>query len=529
MKNPEPEVDDVLMPWEGLFPKQLEVFNAGNAEYSAKHHPNFPSVVLTEGPRWSSKTVSVCHRVIRHLWETPGARAAMVAKTIPSAKDAGSWLDLIDIAMPQWINAGIADEKHGGVFRFTTFDREGVPGPIQSAKSRTMFFRIENAYGGESEMILMSLQHDHEVKQKLKNTRFSLLWFPELTNFLDQKVLSVSLESLRMYHLKRWQHMWIGDTNPSEEGMDSWIYKKWIERSVEEEESAELRSSEFQKAMVHIHFDLKDNLSLTNAECEARREMYADDPGELDREFYGKWTKGHGTRGLHFADVFSRSRHVIGAEGTGEIQIDKATDTLLTGWDIGKATNQACGMIEKRYVFTPDKKQMWSVFSILDSISRIDEQSSVAILGTDMLEKMQELDREYSRKFMWIHYADDSAMNVWNATSEAFDYEVIQNATNGEINLTGVPKPSNSIEARVRLIRQLLREGRLYVAGRCLDVIQMFEDLKRGGNTRKDYVHWDKNKHVFDWISYVLYMQCFEELDRFRPSASKGFHVQVQL
>lgn len=506
-------VDAPPMPWDTLFPKQVTLFNAGIQDDSESVHPNSPVSMLVEGPRKSSKTIGVCHRVLRHMWETPNARVALIVKTTGSATDGGVWLDLVDIVMPIWVEANFG-------FEWATFDREGHPGPKTDSKTRTIYFRIRNYFGGESELRLISLEHDHQVKQRLKSSRFSCIWFSELSNFRDQKVFTTSWQQLRMYHLKPWQHLWVGDTNPSDEGEASWIYQLWFKRKGD---LLKKHPSEFAMSLRKITFLLRDNLSLSEDEIQVLGELYSDDPGEYAREFEGKWVAGHGNRGKHFADIFSRFIHVIGEpHGNDAIELHPNTDTLFTGWDIGGSVNHAAGIMEKRVVIDASSGKEYSVFSVIDSIKHTDEQMSVSDLGLEMLEKMEALELLYGKKFDWVHWSDDTAINVWRPSSGTFDYLEIQIATEGRIVLNGVYKPDRSVEARVRLGRRLLRENRIYVSGKCMDVILMFENLKRG-TSKTDVVQWSEHKHVWDWISYVLFMECQAELELMaeKPSVSR--------
>lgn len=466
----------------------------------------------------------MCHRVIRHLYETPAAHAGLIVKTTKSATDGGVWLDLVDIVLPIWL----ADRTLN--FDYTTFDREGNPGSKTDSKTRTIYFKIRNYFGGESTLRLFSLEHDHEVKAKLKSTRFSCLWFSELSNFYDPDVYRSSWEQLRMFHLKRYEHLWISDTNPSEEGEDSWIYRTFIRKNAElvlgKDTSA--GADEFKRAIVHMPFTLNDNLAMNETEREIQAALYNDDPGEKARNYEGRWVKGHGNKGKHFSDIFSRGIHVIGGEEgeSGDIDVSPNTTDLFTGWDLGSATNHAAGIMEKRIITVAGVEM--SSWSILESVKHIKEQIGIKEVGLEMLGKMKHLEEIYGRTFDWTHYTDDSAINTFRPSSESFDYLEIMIATSGEIEMTGVPKPAGSVKARVQLVRRLLREKRLWVAGKCEDVIGMFENLKQG-STQADYVEWNEWKHTFDWISYVLFMECAHELaleankPRSRVSASPSY------
>lgn len=497
------------MPWELLYPKQLQLFNTGLELDCRDIHPSCPPAILCEGPRKTSKSIGCCHRVIRHMVDTVSARAALIVRTTGSATDGGVWNDLTEIVLPTWFEANCTE--------FTSIDRRGNPGPKIDAKTRTIYFKIRNRYGGESELRLIPINHDDEVKPRLRSTRFSCIYFSELSNFHDARVFTGSWEQLRMFHLQPWQHLWLADTNPSDEGKDSWIYKLWFEKKISMNTDTR-GGQEFLASLRRLHFALADNLSMTQTEREARLLLYADDEGELQREYYGNWTKGHGYKGKHFADIFSRDVHVIGDEKQS-IELDPTTVDLFTGWDIGDV-NHGAGIIERRYVKSADGTTEWSVWSIIDSILHTDEHISIGELGIEMTELMDNLHKQYGRDFRWTHYSDDSALTVYRPSSQSFDYQEIQVATNGRIELEGVSKPANSIRTRVQLVRKLIRMKRLFVSGKCNDVIEMFEGLRKG-STKDQYIEKGSvHKHVFDWISYVLYMELSDEMDHFsrRPA-----------
>jgi hypothetical protein len=202
---------------------------------------------------------------------------------------------------------------------------------------------------------------------------------------------------------------------------------------------------------------------------------------------------------------------VIGDESElgGEIEISPNTVDLYTGWDMGAAVNHSAGIMEKRIINVNGKEL--SSWSVVSSFTHIGEEIGIRQLATEMQDEMRRLEDLYAKKFEWTHYTDDTALTVWRPSSESFDFLEVMVATGGEIEMTGVPKPAGSVRARVQLMRRLLLQRRLWVAGRCQDVIEMLENLKKG-STNTEYVEWNKWKHVFDWISYILFMECAEEL-----------------
>ncbi|NQU81275.1 MAG: hypothetical protein HQ543_07125, partial [Bacteroidetes bacterium] len=75
----------------------------------------------------------------------------------------------------------------------------------------------------------------------MKNKEFSMIWFIELSMFKDRRILSVTLPSLRLKHLRPkhgepdTNHQWIADTNPDEElGNKSWFYDEWYVRRLKD-------------------------------------------------------------------------------------------------------------------------------------------------------------------------------------------------------------------------------------------------------------------------------------------------------
>src|SRR5690242_7516868 len=58
-----------------LSPVQYDIFNCGTEADGWKRF------ILVDGGRMNGKSIGVGHRIFRHLWETPGARVGLVAKT----------------------------------------------------------------------------------------------------------------------------------------------------------------------------------------------------------------------------------------------------------------------------------------------------------------------------------------------------------------------------------------------------------------------------------------------------------------
>lgn len=507
--------------------KELELFNMGIEEDAQKYHPNAPAAILAAGARYTGKTIGVVHRVIRHMFDTAGARVAMFSKTIKVATAGGVWNDVIE-GVDEWIKAGITE--------YTTTDtKTKTPGPKTDSKTRTIHFKIRNRFGGESQLILFSLDHDDEVKAKLKGTRFSLIWFSEFSLFEDPNIFKVSMMQLRMRHLQPWQHMFIADTNPSEDGEDSWIYKLWYQRRLEE---ADESTREFFQSLRLIEFFLEDNPFLTPGQLSWIKSLYKDDIGEYKREVDGKWVKGHGNKDKHFAGLFVPNTHIVGSLDTNSTEGDQidvlpSTDTLYTGWDLGSAVNHAAGIFEKRMAlirgFALENNQPVertieaSVWCALDELVSIGEKMQIQEFTREFHQKMRDIELRCGRKFIWQHWSDDTAINVPRASGEGYDALEVKIASNDEIDLVGVQKPKDSVRNRVKILRRLLRENRFFASARCVKIRKMLEDCKKGSKAT-EFVAWNEDKHVFDMVTYPILMETGEELleELFKPRASSG-------
>jgi len=497
-----------------LFGRQLEVFNA------------FFRALLVCGPRKSGKTWAVLHKIVRHLWETRGARVAMFSRTLKNSKEGGTWSDLHTIVLPEWIKAKIG-------LNYTTKSAEGRPGPKTDGQTRTPYFRISNAHGGESELMLFSLDYDPDIEDKLKEQRFSMIYFSELSKFRDRRILSVALPSLRMPHLTMEEQMWIADTNPSEEGDASWIYEVWyIERVLEYSAYLERNKERgkpympesgflnFQRGLGLIEIKPEENPYLDPRELEELKTTYAYDEGLYNRYVNGLWVYGEGDASIHFKGKFNPSKHLVGSTEAP----DKADWTyanphpnsfeLITGWDLGD-THHAAVIIDRTFV----GKSIH--FTLLDELEVLGENVSNEDFTFEFMELIAQLEATAGKTFQLDRaWSDRSSIEKYSATGDTFPYLQVHAASNKRIFLRGCPKPAGSVRVRVQLLKSLLHTGRIHISAHCRSTIRMFKELKKGAGAL-DYVAHDENKHIFDALTYALLMECAEDLE-LTPAVNEG-------
>jgi len=504
-----------------LFGRQLEVFN------------NFCRALLVCGPRKSGKTWAVLHKIARHLWETKGARVAMFSRTLKNSKEGGTWSDLHTIVLPEWINAKIG-------FKYTTKGAEGKPGPKVDGQTRTPYFRIRNAHGGESELMLFSLDYDPDIEAKLKEQRFSMIYFSELSKFKDRRILSVALPSLRMPHLKMDEQQWIADTNPGEEGDASWIYEVWYVERIQTYQQYFDRNKErgrpclpeqlfytFQKGLGLIEIKPEENPFLDPAELDELKATYSYDEGLYERYVNGKWVYGEGDASIHFKGKFHPLRHVVGGiespDQKDHVYANPHPNSfeLITGWDLGD-TNHAAVILDRVYIGGK------SHYIVLDELEVLGEEVSNEDFTEEFMGLIVNLEETAGKKFgLDRSWSDRSALEKYSASGDTYAYLQVYAASNKRIYLRACPKPAGSVRTRVQLVKSLLHNNRLHISAHCKGVIRMMKELKKGAG-KLDFVAQDENKHIFDALTYALLMECAEELE-LMPAVTEGPRDSIAL
>lgn len=492
-----------------LSAKQFEVYN------------EYRRFVLVSGPRLSGKTTATLHRLMRHAWETDGARIAMFAKSIKLGQE-GIWLQMTgshrNSVLSTWKNA-MLQSPYG---RFKVLD-----GPKIEFQTRASFVKIQNYWGTESVIKLHSLDYDGDVEEKLFSTMWSCIYFSELQHFHDKGVFDRSIPQLRMDHLKYEQHMWIADTNPPEEADEHFAYDIFFRKrtadlytpEIEEKHKDDPETLEemrdFQKHIAFHEIQIKDNPFLDKRQFSELKNAYMGDPEGWARFIEGKWTRGTGHKGKHFSMIFSHERHVVGdASDQDEDEWDllnplESCVELITGWDIGTA-HHAAHIIQRRL-----NNNGQSVFDVLDECVSVGEQMRTDDFALEMLDKINGLEEFLGKKLSWVHWADTSSFRFQACGMDPMDYMTVDRVTEGKVILIPATdaKGKGSVRKRVQLIKQLLREGRINISAHCFETIEMFKELRKG-HKETDYVlRGQRWKHAFDSLSYAIYAEMLNELE----------------
>lgn len=458
-----------------LSPRQMEVFN------------DYHRYLLVHGPRMSSKTWSIVHKMLRHAFDINGARVAMVCRTNKNAKSAGPWVDLTKIAIPEWEAAGIGFKV--------------VEGPAMTGDTRMSYVIIRNRFGTTSEIQLHSLDYCPDVVEKFRGTKFSMFYFSELDCFNDRIVFETTVQQLRMMpQIPYDQHQWIGDTNPPDTGTNNWMHDLWF-KELEREDHPD---PEYQSRLHQIRFSLDDNVFLDER-------AKADLKGSLRSKpaLYRRWVDGIWEEDLSngfFSEVFTDA-HVL-----GDIHKPNRTDWdvitpsnscvgLIAGFDIGDV-NHSAHIVEK--IRAPDGNH---VYAVLDELVSFDRTISVREFTLAFMRLMEKWERycmkAYNRQINWRCWSDSSAMR-WRSAAEATDALIVRNVSGGKIMLQAAPKFNYSVMARVETLHRLLYDKRIFYSAACPKTILMTKALKRGTTKVEPINRNGGHIHVFDSLSYIL-------------------------
>ena len=454
--------------------------------------------ILVTGPRLSTKTVGCLHKLAHHAWEVDRAAITMVPKSVTSVKDEGTWTLLTEHILPAWFAGG--------------FGMHYTQKPKRDVGSGKMVCAVSNRHGTSSHFQIDSLLNEHEVEAKFKNKNFSAIYIPELSNFKSERCFHIWKECLRRPPgYSDDGLLFLGDTNPSEEGEDSWIYKLWFKSLLEMVSEATMAAQAdafklYQSQLGLWQFSIDDNIWLSDDEKAAKKASYLTSD-MYERLWLGLWKRG-GTNGV-FQDVF-RPTHIVGTPDE-ELYPEENCNHLLTGWDTGSA-NKAVFVIEPVLLTFPDGVERFA-FKVLDEFVELNSRISVADL-TEVLEaKMDHWEEIIGKPVLWQHISDTSAFEHYQDIAESYEAKEVFRASEGRIELMRGPvKAKGSVRARVNLLRKLFVENRVFIAGQCGGLIRSLSSLMPGKVLALDMT--SPHKHAFDGFSYPVSKTCFGEMQQ---------------
>jgi hypothetical protein len=485
-------------------PKQFEIFQC------FKRYP------LVHGPRKSSKTWGIIHKVIRHAFDTDGAMFGIVCKTIKNAKASGVWTLLEKVMLPFWEHGM---PRHRWEPWMPAAWKDGCPGfrvvegPKTTGDTKMSFVRIRNRHGSLSEIQCHSLEHDSEVEAKFKGPMYSGFWLSEFDQYLKSRdSFDIFCDALRMPNVPYDQHQIICDCNPPESGPNNWMHDLWFKFLDTKPESDETEEDKMMREQLHrILIMIEDNPQLDPKEKADLYSRYKKRITLFNRFCKGLWEQDI-TDGF-FSDVYDEGIHVLGkSDGPPEersaIVPTPACKVLLSGWDAGLSKNHSFHVVEKitNEVKGEDEKMRRLVsFAALDEFVIIATYMSIKEFTWECLRKIKfwtdwQL-KHHNVVIKWRHWSDTDAFEK-RAAADRTTASIVYEASSGQIDLAGAPKYKNSQRERVQLAWQLLYERRMFISAQLTATRTMIANLREG--TGSDYIKKSIHKHPFDSLTYPI-------------------------
>ena len=459
--------------------------------------------VLANGCRMSGKTAACLNSICDHAWEKKHGNICMITVSQTVGMDSGVWNELTTYFLPKWIANG--------------FGMEWVKEPFVQGVSKKPTCIVTNKWGRETKIQLESLKNEDEVEKRFKGRKYSMIYVTELSNFKNRATFNTWTECLRMVGASDEEHLFLADTNPSEEGTRSWIYNLWFTVLKGDPDDLSEADRGLQKDLAREDFTLDDNTFVSEKRKQQLKDKYADNPDVFARYIRGEWVEA--SSDAIFYQVFRPLFHVKGELETRvnpdpEMMYPEAgCMELITGWDPGPR-NCAAVILEKVNRTEPDLLSK-PVFKVLDEQVVIGEDVDLDVFVKKFMERMAYWQAQAGGKVIWWHYSDKNVFDMRDMGSQKYWHQLIYEASNGKIVLIPAEKGPGSVAPGIDLVRRLLWEERLFVnANTCPHMIQMFKSIKRG---KSEYSAVDKTsqyKHVLDALRYPLQTICYSEINR---------------
>lgn len=479
-----------------------------------------PKYILVAGPRYATKSIACYHAIAHHLWTVKNAKFSVISPTVTAGDDQGCWTELTESVIPKWIAAG--------------FGMEWTVKPRQKGTTKKLYCKVRNMHGGESTVQLDSLQYEDEVEDKFKNKQHSGMYLSEASYYKKRTTFDILIECLRGENWQEEDFIMLLDTNPAEEGQDSWLYKLFYDFRVQSDvdDNAKL----FQKKLALMEFSVADNIFVPKEKLNEKMAQYAHSEDLMARYYWGKWVRAIGTSIFH--EQFRPLIHIVGEYDTPTnptpetLLTEENCSELLTGWDIGTGPNSGCMIVEKIMQLMANGKTR-SAFKFLDEVVFIGSELSMVDFVEECIEKIDFWESVVGHPVNWRNWSDRSAFDIRERISNVYHHQLVAQISDNRIILQAADRSPGSVSQRVNMWKKLLFENRVFISrSRCPNLIDSCQSLRKGkGNMVVD--KGSRFKHAFDAATYLTTSECYDEILRpgqdFRTGRAEASVVSVPL
>ncbi|MBW1635281.1 MAG: phage terminase large subunit [Deltaproteobacteria bacterium] len=346
---------------------------------------------------------------------------------------------------------------------------------------RYRYRMVQNAWGGWSKLLLISAPHEDILKNRIRGFEPSFVFVDEGTTLGGPGYFTAVVQQIgRRPGVPLQQYLMA--TNP--DGPSHWVYKRFFEIPLKESKNRQgdiiSPEGEWDKRYIQIEMTSKDNTYLNDSYYESVIEATRDDPIEIERMVEGKWVDRPVGDGI-FANSFFPEVHVMG--NAKKRVLPSMNYPITFGYDLGSANN---AIIWMQMIPTKDRGIVWVVF---DEMVYINQKLKTRVLVREQMRRMMFWNRIRKMHYNYEDISDDSAFNQFRPGSDG-SYDVLDYERESKeliktsfkdlkpIKMKAAPKFGGSVEARVRIVNNLLNTERLIVSSSCTKVKQMFLNLQ---------------------------------------------------
>lgn len=443
--------------------------------------------ILAHGEKGTGKSVGCLHKLVRHCYENENALVWLISTSIRTGAE-GALYDLENLVLPQW--------GHGMGLQFTQSKLD------PNTKDRHLW--VGNRFGGWSKVLIISVQNGHRVQDKVKGPAPSMVYVEELTNCHSRDYFTYPAAQLERRRNITGPQQFVASCNP--EGPSHWVYQVWWVDCVDPDTGVR------DPAFSAHHVPITENLHRLPPRYIDNLNKIIKDPIERRRLIDGEWIDRPSGSAL-FRSMFDKNLHVKGDYYKNVGLKPLAHHPILVGYDLGSAHSSVTFM---QCIPTKEKK-VWLVF---DELVKVDQYIPYKELTLEILQRMTYWSDLVKFNFHFEHISDNSAFNQWRPGSGdkgSFDYLEIYKHSGERIRMRPAPKNNGSIQARVRMVMDMLCQRELLVSATCpktVDMLQFIEckPQKRTASGLPDYdpdAPFTPKKcpmvHPFDSMTYPMF------------------------
>lgn len=476
--------------------------------------------VLEYGPRGSGKTQGALHALVRHAVNNRNAYCAIVTRETGQATEGGAYESLITDILPQW-KRGNFDRKTGR-FIDAGCGIDYTSSKLDPLDKKPRIF-VTNKFGGWSCIKLLSLFVGHAVEDKVKGKVFSFVMCDEAQTFETPDYLTKLGQQVgRRQGITDQQQIYYC-CNPK--GPSHWLYNSFfclgtdeegkpVEWPIDEETGYPIDpvTRQANKNFAIFFVPTVENLhNLPDGYWDRVMLACKNDPIEYQRMVQGLWVDKPEGDAL-FKDEWNDALHLLGDYVKNVGVIPAAGYPLVISWDPGAAHTsvhfQQFGRIKDKIVWV-----------VIDELNCVGRYTPYVKLVPNLIKRMQYWEGLASKKegkdvkLQFVHISDSSAFNQFRAKDGSFDAQDIENISREYvtahnlderfiIRMRACPKGPHSIEARVRIEKDMLATESLVVSATCAGTRAMFMHLEEDRDARMKPKR-SKHIHVFDSLTYA--------------------------